>query len=114
MAMPQIASLILKAKVNLSNDAADAALEKGVLGSIAGCKIYVSNNVKTVEGSASVRHKCFVRTKRAIAFADQLSEINAYRPEHRFADAVKGLHLYGAKVIYPNELVLLDVGFNTK
>lgn len=111
---PQIASLILKAKVNLSNDAADAALEKGVLGSIAGCKIYVSNNVKTVEGSASVRHKCFVRTKRAIAFADQLSEINAYRPEHRFADAVKGLHLYGAKVIYPNELVLLDVGFNTK
>lgn len=111
---PQIASLILKAKVNLSNDAADAALEKGVLGSIAGCKIYVSNNVKTVEGSASVRHKCFVRTKRAIAFADQLSEINAYRPEHRFADAVKGLHLYGAKVIYPNELVLLDVGFSTK
>ena len=111
---PQIASLILKAKVNLSNDAADAALEKGVLGSIAGCKIYVSNNVKTVEGSSSIRHKCFVRTKRAIAFADQLSEINAYRPEHRFADAVKGLHLYGAKVIYPNELVLLDVGFNTK
>lgn len=109
---PQVASLILKAKVNLSTG--DTALENGALGSIAGCKIYVSNNVKKVSGSSSVRHKCFVRTKRAIAFADQLSEINAYRPENRFADAVKGLHLYGAKVIYPNELVLLDVGFTTK
>ena len=42
-------------------------------------------------------------------FAEQLSEINAYRPEKRFADAVKGLHLYGAKVVYPTEMVLLDL-----
>ena len=46
--------------------------------------------------------------KRAIAFAEQLSEISAYRPEKRFADAVKGLHLYGAKVVYPNELVVIE------
>ena len=46
-----------------------------------------------------------MRTKRAVAFAEQLSEIEAYRPEMRFSDAVKGLHLYGAKVIYPTELV---------
>ena len=56
------------------------------------------------------RHMCLVRTKRAIAFAERLSEIEAYRPEKRFADAVKGLHLYGAKVVYPDELVLLDIG----
>ena len=55
-------------------------------------------------------HKCFLRTKRAIAFAEQLSEIDAYRPEKRFADAVKGLHLYGAAVIYPEEAILLDMG----
>ena len=55
-------------------------------------------------------HKCIARTKRAIAFAEQLSEINAYRPEKRFADAVKGLHLYGAKVVYPKEMVLLNLG----
>ncbi len=105
---PRVASLILKAKVNLSSS--DTALDDGALGSIAGCKIYVSNNIKTETESGKTYHKCFVRTKRAIAFADQLSEINAYRPEQRFADAVKGLHLYGAKIVYPNELVLLNVG----
>ena len=51
-----------------------------------------------------------MRTRRAVAFASQISEINAYRPESRFADAVKGLHLYGAKIVYQNEIVLLDLG----
>ena len=64
------------------------------------------HNVKKVDG----HHKCLARTKRAIAFAQQLSEIDAYRPEKRFADAVKGLHLYGAKTVYPDEVVLLDLG----
>ena len=58
-------------------------------------------------------HRCAIRTKRAIAFAEQLSEIEAYRPELRFADAVKGLHLYGAKVVYPNEIVCLDISVPT-
>ena len=107
---PKIASLILKAKISLSNDTSDAALSGGLLGTIAGCKIYVSNNIEVNEDCCINYHKCLMRTKRAIAFAEQLSEIEAYRPESRFADAVKGLHLYGAKVIYPSEIVLLDLG----
>lgn len=105
---PEMAELILKAKANLimSSD----VLETGYLGSIAGSKIYVSNNIaKEPEGTGETFHKCFVRSKRAITFAEQLSEIEAYRPEQRFADAVKGLHLYGAKVVFPNEFVLLDL-----
>lgn len=106
---PTIASLILKAKINLGNDNG-AALESGCLGSIGGCKVYVSNNVYTSEEIDTVYHKCFVRTKRAIAFAEQLSEIDAYRPEKRFADAVKGLHLYGAEIVYQGEIVVLNLG----
>ena len=102
---PEVAGLILKAKVNLATDNTDA-LENGCIGSIGGCKIFVSNNVSRDEKGA---HKCLARTKRAIAYAEQLSEIDAYRPELRFADAVKGLHLYGAKVVYPTEMVLLDL-----
>jgi len=105
---PEIAGLILKAKVHLSTDNTDS-LEAGCIGSIGGCKIFVSNNIVKVEGESGYTHKCFARTKRAIAFAEQLSEIDAYRPELRFADAVKGLHLYGAKVVYPNEMVLLNL-----
>ena len=106
---PAIAGMILKAKVNLSTDNTDA-LENGCIGSIGGCKIFVSNNIYFAEGmNGGPSYKCMARTKRAIAYAEQLSEIDAYRPERRFADAVKGLHLYGAKLVYPNELIVLDL-----
>ena len=45
----------------------------------------------------------------AIAFAEQLSEVEAYRPELRFADAVKGLMLFGAKIVYPDEIAVIEL-----
>ena len=108
---PRVATLLLKAKlVTTSNN--DTILNDGALGSIFGCKIYVSNNVNAVPDGDLSNHKCFMRTTRAIAYAEQISEIVAYRPEKRFADAVKGLHLYGAELIYPKELVVIDFEFN--
>jgi hypothetical protein len=106
---PEVAALILKAKITLSTDNGEA-LEAGCLGSMGGCKIYVSPNIVKEGTEGKTYHKCLARTKRAIAFAEQLSEIDAYRPEKRFADAVKGLHLYGAKVVHPAEMVLLNLG----
>lgn len=103
---PKVAELILKAKIDLGKD--DTALEAGLLGKVAGCKVYVSNNVAVNEGY----HQCIMRTKRAVAFAEQISEVEAYRPEKRFADAVKGLHLYGAKVVYPSEFMVLSLKMN--
>lgn len=108
---PDVAQLIIKAKINLATDNT-AVLENGCIGSIAGSKIYVSNNVVRTDDDGVMKHMCLARTKRAIAFAEQLSEINAYRPEKRFADAVKGLHLYGVKVVYPNEMVNLNITIN--
>ena len=106
---PAVASLILKAKIDLGTDNS-AALETGCLGSIGGCKVFVSGNIAFESDSGTNYYKCLMRTKRAVAFAEQLSEIDAYRPEKRFADAVKGLHLYGASIVYPNEIVVLDLG----
>ena len=105
---PEIAKFILKEKMKLVSDN-NAVIESGCIGSIAGCKIYVSSNIHRVDNAGSYLNHCFVRTKRAIAFAEQLSEINAYRPEKRFADAVKGLYLFGGKVVYPNEFVDLII-----
>jgi hypothetical protein len=105
---PKVASLILRNKMNLPI-VDNTSIENGYLGSIFGCKIFVCNNINVSgEGSAKIHH-CILRTKRAISFADQLSEVEAYRPEKRFADAVKGLHLYGAKVVYPKEMVCIDI-----
>ena len=108
---PAVAGMILKAKVNLSTDNTDA-LEKGCIGSIGGCKIFVSPNIPNCTENGMIYAQCIARTKRAVAFAEQLSEVEAYRPELRFADAMKGLHLYGAKVVYPNEMVLVNIATN--
>lgn len=40
----------------------------------------------------------------ASTYAEQIASVEAYRPEKRFADALKGLHLYGAKVTRPGAL----------
>ena len=40
----------------------------------------------------------------AFTYAEQIAKVEAYRPEKRFADALKGLHLYGAKVTRPGAI----------
>ena len=105
---PKIATEIFKKKLSLSY-CDPTTVDTGYLGSIVGCKIYVSNNImqERDEISKTTQHRCIMRTTRAVTFAEQFSEITAYRPEKRFADAVKGLHLFGAKVIYPSEMINL-------
>lgn len=107
---PAVASIILKEKLALPS-CDSSTVETGYLGSVVGCKIYVSNNLSEYAGGSGNDCLCIMRTTRAIAFAEQFSEIEAYRPEKRFADAVKGLHLYGARVIYPKEIAAILVSF---
>lgn len=61
--------------------------------------IVQSTNCYKNEG---VYHLC-IRTPRYIGMADALTKVEAYRPEKKFADAVKGLHLYDAKIIREKE-----------
>ena len=107
---PKVAARILKEKIAIPSTS-EETIASGYLGSIFGCKIYVCNNVTVNTSGENPVHNCYLRTKRAITFADQISEVEAYRPEKRFADAVKGLHLYGAKVVYPKEFVCIGVEF---
>jgi len=106
---PIIASMILKAKMTYGgSEVNQEAMSNGYIGSVFGCKVFVSKNIHT---DMSLQ-KCIMRTKRAITFADQFTEVCAYRPENRFADAVKGLHLYGAKIVHPDEIVALHLVFD--
>jgi hypothetical protein len=45
----------------------------------------------------------------ATTYAEQINKVEAYRPQARFADALKGLHLYGAKVVRPEALAVASV-----
>lgn len=89
---------------NASNDVS-SALQTGSVGRAAGFDILLSNQTPTT-GSDSV---VIGGTNRAITFAEQINKVEAYRPPDRFADAVKGLALYGAKVVRPDTLASANV-----
>lgn len=82
----------------------DSVLANGFVGSAAGFDIYESNNVPNTN---SALYKVIAGYSGALSYAEQILDVEAYRPELRFADAVKGLHVYGAKVVRPTGLALL-------
>jgi len=102
---PAIEQKLVLAKVLRSTDNVEA-LGRGYIGSFMGFDVYVTNNIVA---QADGFYRCIVRTGRAISFAEQLSAVKAYEPELRHGDAVKGLHLYGAKIVYPKEMVFLNL-----
>ena len=81
----------------------DELIKKGVVGMYDNCKVKLSNNLFNQSGT----HYMMVRTKRAIAFAGAIDETEAYRPENHFADAVKGLNVFGAKIVRPSEIYVI-------
>lgn len=82
----------------------DSVLANGFVGRAAGFDIYESNNVPNTNGAL---YKVIAGYSGALSYAEQILDVEAYRPELRFADAVKGLHVYGAKVVRPTGLALL-------
>lgn len=78
-------------------------LKKGIVGTYSGATIKMSNNL----AKASGYDLAMFRTKKAIAFAGGIEKTEAYRPDLQFADAVKVLDCFGAKIVRPNELYVL-------
>ena len=69
----------------------------------------MSNNVhKTNAGAVD---NIMIRTQRAVAFAKPLTHTEPYRPEKKFADAVKGFILFDAKVVRPKEILNINVKY---
>jgi len=80
-----------------------------------GMQIKVSNNVSsgtaTIGGATANVRYIMARTKRAIAFVKPLTHSEAYRPEKKFSDAVKGFVLYDAKIVRPKELFVYKCSY---
>ncbi|MCD8368437.1 MAG: P22 coat protein - protein 5 domain protein [Clostridiales bacterium] len=83
-----------------------AILQGGMVGEAAGFEIHLSNNVPNTDGA---NYKVLAGTNAAGAYAEQLVELEAYRLQNNFSDAVKGLHVYGAKVIQPGALAIMTI-----
>lgn len=82
------------------------AIVNGFVGRLAGFDLYVSNNTPLITGDD---YAVIGGTNAAITFADQIpvDTTEAYRSQTSFADVVRGMHLYGAKVIRPDGLAYI-------
>lgn len=85
----------------------DAMIEDGVLGMYCGAKIKMTNNAFN-DGTDDY---IIIKTDRAIAFASGINSVEAYRPEGRFMDAIKGLNTYGGKIVHPDEMYVIKAHY---
>lgn len=85
---------------SFGTEANRSTIRNRAVGSVAGFNILVSNQTP-LDGTDAV---ILAGSNMATTFAQQISSVEAYRPEDRFTDAMKGLHLYGSKVVRPELL----------
>jgi len=78
--------------------AADARMLNGKIGEAAGFTVMKSNNVPI---ASSDKYKVIAGHSIAYSYAEQISKVESYRKEKGFADGVKGLHVYGGKLVRP-------------
>lgn len=78
-------------------------LKKGAVGKINNAFVCIENCLPEGDGA----HYNILRTDKAIAFAEQIDKVEKYRPEDAFTDAVKGLYVFGAKIIRPKEIYVM-------
>ena len=90
------------------DQAGPAARANGFIGSIAGLDLYKSNNLPAVTDVAATGGLAIAGHSIATTFAEQITSVEAVRLEKRFADGLKGLHVYGAKVVRPTALAVVE------
>ena len=90
--------------VKAGTSRSDARLANGEVGEAGGFSILKSNNVPDTTGT---KYKILAGHSVATAYVEQIVDLQTYKPEKRFGDAVKGLHVYGAKVVRPSALACL-------
>jgi N4-gp56 family major capsid protein len=87
--------------VKVNESGTSEGLRNGHVGRAAGFDIMVTNNAPNTSGSEYVT---IAGTNAAYTFAEQINKVEAYRPQSSFSDAVKGLVLYGGKLVRPDFL----------
>ena len=85
-------------------------IKKGFVGKYGNALISIENCLYkgTVGGQANTT-LCMLRTSKAIAFAGQIDKVEAYRPHDAFQDAIKGLYVFGAAIVRPEQIYVLPV-----
>ena len=99
----------------LNGDFGGSGLQNGlILNNLHGFRVYVSNNlpkVGTGPGTAGTDNQnanygiMVAGHDSAVATAQQITKTESYRDPDSFADIVRGMHLYGRKILRPEGIV---------
>lgn len=74
-----------------------------------GFDLFITNNLTNLGTVAAPQHICLAGSYQSIGYVDRLTKSETLRSETAFADRVRGIHVFGKKVIKPAELVKLDL-----
>lgn len=85
--------------VSVASDGSSATLSANTTAAVANTVTIAAGTSKLVIAGSQIAH----------SFAQQILEVKAYQPEKRFGDALKGLHVYGSKVVKPEALAIAAV-----
>lgn len=91
--------------VNADKSGSTQTLRTGYVGDAAGFTVFKSTRAPGAPGS----HTILAGHGMATTYAEQINQVEAMRLESAFADGLRGLHLYGAKVIRPEQLAKATV-----
>lgn len=98
-----------------NSDFGGSGLQNGlVINNLHGFKVYVSNNLPQIGGGSGTTGTANQNTDygvivaghaSAVATAQQITKTESYRDPDSFADIVRGMHLYGRKILRPEGIV---------
>lgn len=94
---PAFASLLIDQLSDASYAGGDTELRNGVIGRIYGMTVLESPILGNQALPTAVGYHSM-----GVAFASQITEVEALRNPNKFADIVRGLNVYGARVIRQN------------
>ena len=99
----------------LNSDYGGSGLQNGLaLNNLHGFRVYVSNNLPAKGTGAGTSGSLaqdsnygviLAGQEDAVASAEQINKVENYRDPDSFADIVRGMHLYGRKILRPEALV---------
>lgn len=103
-----MAGLIKKSDLKDASLAGDATsiLRNGRLGMIDRFTLYVSHNLNSVVDGGNKCFNVIAGTKMGLTFASQMTEMESIRAESTFGNVIRGLQVYGYKVVKPEALAV--------
>lgn len=84
-------------------------IKKGYVGKYGNALISIENLLGKATRDDQECTLAMLRTTKAIAFAGQIDKVEAYRPHDAFQDALKGLYVFGAKIVRPEQIYVFPI-----